>query len=50
MGLGGRGVGSYRDLEDKGVLEEAAVKNHRVYSRETYVQNLYRIRENGGFQ
>ena len=50
VGLSGCGVGSYRDLTDKGVHEEAAGKNHRVCIRETYIWIFYRHRDDVGFQ
>ena len=50
VGLGGRGVGSYRDFSDKGFHEEAAGNNRGVCTRDTNIQNLYRGREAGGLQ
>ena len=50
MGLGGRGIGDHKALADKLVREEAAGDNHRICSRETNIQNLYRRRPDGGVQ
>ena len=48
MGLGGCESGSYRYLADKGVREEAAGKNCRVFIMDTNIKQLYRSREDGG--
>ena len=50
VGLSGRGFVGNRDLANNGVCGEAAGKNHRVRIREDYIHNLYRRREDGGFQ
>ena len=48
MGLVGRGIVSYRDLEDKGLCEEEAGNNHGLCSRETNIITVYRRIEDVG--
>ena len=50
FGIGGLGAGGNKDLENKGVCEEAAGDNCGICSRETNIRNLYRRRADGGVQ
>ena len=47
LGLGGISAGHNRDLYNKGVHEEEAGKNGEICSRDTNIQTLYSIREDG---
>ena len=50
VGLGGHGFGVSRGLANKGAHEEAKGKNNGLCIRESNIQTLYRIREDGGFR
>ena len=42
--LGGHGIGSNRELANKGVREESASNNSVLCSREGNIKNMYRCR------
>ena len=49
VGLGGRRFGGNKYLADKGVYKEESGNNNGLCIRETNIQTLYRLREDGWF-
>ena len=50
VGLGGRGIGDHRDLDNKGVRKEVAGENNGICIRETNLQTFYRHKVYGVLQ